>query len=258
MSDYTESGRDQRADPPAWTSSKPAHHELSARFAADLPDQHEIAANLLRRYDEPHRHHHDRRHLRAILNWIERLAEPKNDLFRVRLAGWFHDAVYAIVPGQLTNEEASARLAVADLSRCGLEQEDLNEIARLIRLTATHRANSADVDGALLCDADLAILAAPPEQYRRYVADVRAEHSTTSDDVFARGRFDILASLGCRTIFHTPAGRELESAAQTNLVAEAYELLDWLGTEPLSADDWPLNQRRPATHLLIYPQLRPK
>jgi predicted metal-dependent HD superfamily phosphohydrolase len=256
MTQHSTPGPGQGAGWPGRGSTKPASHQLIARFSVDLPDQPEIAEKLLRRYDEPHRHYHDRRHLATILDWIDRLAEGRNDVFRVRLAAWFHDAIYAVVPAQLTNEEASARLALADLSRCGLEQEDLNEIARLIRLTATHRANSADSDGALLCDADLAILAAPQDGYRRYVADVRAEHSTASDEDFARGRFDVVANLGCRTIFHTPAGRELEQDAHTNLVTEAYELLDWLGADGLTADDWPLNQRRPVAEVVLHPQLR--
>ena len=98
---------------------------------------------------------------------VDELADDQ-DLFLVRLAAWFHDAVYAIPAGQLTNEEASARLALRELSRAGLEQEDLNQVARLVRLTATHAARQPAIpEGELLCDADLAILAAPPEEYAR-------------------------------------------------------------------------------------------
>ena len=90
------------------------------------------------RYAEKHRHYHDVRHLAAVLRSIDELAAD-HDLFLVRLAAWFHDAVYAIPPGQLTNEEASARLVRRQLGRAGLEQEDINEVARLVRLTTTHR-----------------------------------------------------------------------------------------------------------------------
>ena len=60
----------------------------------------------------------------------------------------FHDAVYAIPAGQISNEEASAWLALRELSRVGLEQEDLNQIARLVRLTETHVPGPRDPEGS--------------------------------------------------------------------------------------------------------------
>ena len=96
---------------------------------------------------------------------IDELADDQ-DLFLVRLAAWFHDAVYAIPAGQVSNEEASARLAIRTLGRAGLEQEDLNQVARLVRLTETHVPGARDPEGELLCDADLAILAAPARGVR--------------------------------------------------------------------------------------------
>lgn len=236
---------------PAATTSQ----GLIDRFCADLVDQPEIAHDLLARYDQPHRHYHDRRHLSATLDRIDRLVGVRNDPFPVRIAAWFHDAVYAIPPGQVTNEEASARLALRELSRCGLEEEDLNEIARLIRLTETHQTTSTDVDGALLCDADLAILAAPEDTYRAYVADVRAEHPKLSDAEFAHGRLQVLRTFGGRTIFHTAAGREWEPAAQANLVAEAYELIDRLPETVADPDQWPLSRSRPAGRSAVHPHL---
>lgn len=248
---------DQRLDSAAVAGSEPTSSDIVDRFLTDLPDQPDLARRLLARYDEPHRHYHDRRHLAAILDWIERLATAENDMFTVRLAAWFHDAVYAIPPRQVSNEEASARLAVAELGRCGLEQEDLNEIARLIRLTAGHRASGSDPDGALLCDADLAILSGDEDTYRRYVEQVRAEHPQTDDHHFARGRLAVLRDLGGQTLFHTAAGRELTPSAQANLVAEAYELLDWLGGEEAESAEWPLTEPRPHRGTVIHPQLDP-
>ena len=67
--------------------------------------------------------------------------------------------------GQVSNEEASARLAIRRLGRTGLEQEDLTQVARLVRLTETHVPGARDPEGELLCDADLAILAAEPAAY---------------------------------------------------------------------------------------------
>ena len=122
---------------------------------------------MITRYSEPHRHYHTTKHLLHVLTMIDQLADD-HDLFLVRLAAWYHDAVYAIPPGQVSNEEASARLALRELSRVGLEQEDLNQIARLVRLTETHLPGPRDPEGELLCDADLAILASDPADYADY------------------------------------------------------------------------------------------
>jgi predicted metal-dependent HD superfamily phosphohydrolase len=199
------------------------HQELMSRWQATLPGQERIAADLLARYAEPHRHYHTAAHLARVLRMIDDLADDQ-DLFLVRLAAWFHDAVYAIPPGQVPNEEASARLAVRQLSRAGLEQEELTEVARLVRLTASHVPGSRDPEGELLCDADLAILAAPPHEYAEYAAAIRAEYAAVPEQVFVAGRLEILTTLGEGELFHTPRGRALTEAARANLAAECAAL----------------------------------
>ena len=176
------------------STEKPNTDELLDVWALCLPDQRERGQAIIDRYAEPQRRYHDTRHLASVLGWIDRLAGD-HDLFLVRLAAFFHDAVYAIPPGQVTNEEASARLALKELSRAGLEQEDLNEVARLVRLTATHAPGPRDPEGELLCDADLAVLAGTPEEYAGYVADVTEEYAFLPREVFAAGRFEVLTRL---------------------------------------------------------------
>jgi predicted metal-dependent HD superfamily phosphohydrolase len=215
--------------------------ELKDRFAELIPEHPEVADDLLDRYAQPHRHYHDQRHLAHVLDRIEQWATSKHDLFTVRLAAWFHDAVYDIPARELTNEEASARLAIRTLGRCGFEQEELGEVARLVRLTETHKPIGSDPNGELLCDADLAILGADPETYRRYRDDVRAEYGSLSDEDFDRGRFAVLQHFGGRNVFRTTKGYKLNPAAQQNLRAEATELIDRLGiADDLEPDEWPL------------------
>lgn len=221
-------------------------HELSqslnARFAELLGEHTDVGEELVRRYAEPQRRYHDQRHLAHVLDRIDEFATGKHDRFIVGLAAWFHDSVYAIPVAEISNEEASARLAIRTLGRCGFEQEEIGEIARLVRLTETHRPVGSDPDGELLCDADLAILAAEPEDYRRYVADVRAEYPRLDDQEFARGRLSVLRHFGGRDIFRTSKGRRLNDAAQANLTAEALQLIDDLGVRAdFGPDDWPLN-----------------
>ena len=50
---------------------------------------------LVERYREPHRRYHDARHLLAVLRHVDAFAGDQ-DLFLVRLAAWFHDAIYDV------------------------------------------------------------------------------------------------------------------------------------------------------------------
>lgn len=202
--------------------------ELLARWNSTLPRQQELGENLITRYSEPHRRYHTTKHLQQVLTMIDRLADD-HDIFLVRLAAWFHDAVYAIPPGQVSNEEASARLALRELSRVGLEQEDLNQVARLVRMTETHVPGPRDPEGELLCDADLAILASDPSDYADYVAAVREEYAQLPEEEFLAGRLAVLTELADREIFRTAKGRQLTDAARVNLTAEMAAVRERLG-----------------------------
>jgi predicted metal-dependent HD superfamily phosphohydrolase len=211
---------------------RPAVGGLEARLLEQwdrvLPHQRDLGRELLARYAEPHRRYHDIHHLDAVLRGIDAFADD-HDLFLVRLAAWFHDAVYAIPPGQLTNEDASARLVRRELGRAGLEQEDINEVARLVRLTATHRPGPHDPEGELLCDADLAVLAGSPAEYAGYVDAVRAEYADVPEEVFVEGRLAVMTDLLTGNLFHTTQGFRLERRARANVEAECADLERRLG-----------------------------
>lgn len=198
--------------------------DLLARWEAVLPGQRVMGQELLTRYAEPHRRYHTVAHLRSVLDRIDDFAGCDHDLFLVRLAAWFHDAVYVIPEGQVSNEEASARLAFRELGRVGLEQEDLNEVARLVRMTSTHQPRPGDKNGALLCDADLAILGASPADYQRYAAAIREEFARVDDETFCSARLEILGPLAETDIFRTSKGRKLIEQAHANLLDECESL----------------------------------
>src|SRR4051812_33746619 len=92
--------------------------ELADRWQSLLPANPELGASLVRRYAEPHRRYHNRAPLLQVLRMVDQLAGDE-DLYLVRLGAWFHDAVYDLPERELTNEEASARLSVRELSRAG-------------------------------------------------------------------------------------------------------------------------------------------
>jgi len=191
-----------------------------ARGSADGPDPLPYADNLLARWQEPQRRYHTLAHLTAVLDHIDVLQKHAADPDAVRLAAWFHDAVY--LPDRSENEERSARLAERALPEAGVARDRTAEVARLVRLTVTHDPSDDDRDGQVLCDADLAILAAPPSAYAAYTAAVREEYGFVPTDAFRTGRSAVLRQLlDLPRLFRTPYGeREWEATARYNLASE--------------------------------------
>lgn len=176
---------------------------------------------LLSRHREKHRRYHTVDHVVWVLRHVDELAaeESVSDPGAVAAAAFYHDAVYeAAYPA---NERASARLARRDLGELGWDDQRIERVSDMIEATATHRA-PADVDTAVLVDADLAVLGADPAAYQEYVDGVRAEYRSLDDAEWADGRSDVLQGFLDRdTIFSTATGRtRWESRARANIAAE--------------------------------------
>lgn len=152
---------------------------------------------MVDRHREGHRRYHTIDHVSEVLAEATRLVgfEPEADPVPVELAVWFHDAIYDPASGPGESEAASAELAVDRLPALGAADRDrlAHEVARLVRLTVSHRVVPADRSGAVLIDADLWVLSAPVERYDRYAADVRAEYHHVPDDAWTAGRSSVLA-----------------------------------------------------------------
>jgi predicted metal-dependent HD superfamily phosphohydrolase len=192
----------------------------AARGPAGGPDPVPYADDLLGRWQEPRRRYHTVGHLTAVLDHIDVLETYAHDPDVVRLAAWFHDAVY--LADRSENEERSARLAERALPEAGVPAAKTAEVARLVRLTVGHDPADDDPDGQVLCDADLAILASPPSAYAAYTAAVREEYHFVPNDAFRTGRAAILRQLlDLPRLFRTPYGTsEWEATARYNLTAE--------------------------------------
>jgi len=181
---------------------------------------------LVGRYDQTQRSYHDRRHLAEVLAALGALTAtlPAPVLW----AAYFHDAVYE--PAAHDNEQRSADLAAATLQQLDVAPAQVAEVVRLVLLTVTHEPAADDAHGGLLCDADLAILAAAPARYRAYAADVRREHDHLDEVTFRAGRAVVLRTLAGRPrLFTTALGHRLwDAPARRNLAEE----LSGLGAAP--------------------------
>ncbi len=191
---------------------------LRAAWAALAPGAPALGEELLQRWGEPHRSYHDVRHLAQCLHALDAIAAAEPVADTVRLAAWFHDAVYVGRHG--ADEDESAALALDALTTAGIPGGE--EVARLVRLTASHSPEAGDDAGAQLCDADLSILGQAAGRYHVYVRDVRLDFEHLTDADFRAGRLRVLEQLlGLDPLFRTDTGRRLwATRARANLEDE--------------------------------------
>jgi predicted metal-dependent HD superfamily phosphohydrolase len=190
-----------------------------AQLAGDSGTSRTEWAALVEAWSEPHRRYHDLAHLAAVLGIVGELAGAAADPDAVRLAAWYHDAVYD--PRRDDNEQRSAARARAGL-RGLVDPARVAEVERLVLLTAGHDPQPGDADGAVLCDADLAVLASPPDAYAGYASAVREEYRHLPDEAFAAGRAAVLEQLlALPALYRLPAVAERWTArARANMTAE--------------------------------------
>lgn len=202
-----------------------AEHWVAAVRALGGGGARAVADELVAAYGSG-RHYHDLAHVDQVVRDVGWLAvevglEPV-ERCQVELAALAHDVVYDGVPGQ--DEQRSAAWVEERLRSCGVSTEDAMRVAELVAATADHVSD--DVAMGVLMDADLAILASPPDAYAAYVAAVRREYAHVPEDAWRTGRAHVLGTLLDRDhLFVTAPGRERwEAAARRNLRAELDDL----------------------------------
>ena len=205
-------------------NSEVAWHKTAARAGLTRPDAEAVFQDLRRRYSEPGRAYHNLDHVAAMLGTVTELGYMVHDEVAVRLAVWFHDAVYDSRCGN--NEEQSAMVAAEELGRAGPSPSVPPAVGRLIMATKTHTAPPGDMDCQILLDADLAILGASAAEYDRYAQAIREEYIWVPEHAYHAGRRRVLESfLGRERIYYTDAlFVQREQAARANLRRE----VEWL------------------------------
>jgi predicted metal-dependent HD superfamily phosphohydrolase len=182
---------------------------------------------LVARWGSPERRFHNLRHLVSVLARVDELTEETHEPDVVRLAAWYHGAVFASDLAAThanrggEDETASADVAQAELVALGVPEARARHVHDLVVYLARHTPNPADPDSAVLCDADLAMLAVEPQRYKSYLEDLRAEYAHIPKGDFLRARRHILRKLLARTsLFVSPLSERWEEPARQNLSAE--------------------------------------
>jgi len=160
------------------------HVQMLGNFSADVVGR--TFDNLCASYSEPHRRYHTLAHLVTLFDCLEHHGEEIGDPARLAFATWYHDVVYD--PRRTDNEAKSAERAMKELEDLGATGELRSHVVQLILATKDHMGGGRDYDDDVFLDADFSILGAPENDYRNYVAGVRAEYSHLSDEDWKRGR----------------------------------------------------------------------
>lgn len=192
----------------------------------------EVGERVIDRHREPHRAYHGVAHVVAVLEALAELVGPPSA--ELVAAALFHDVIYD--PTASTNEADSAVLAAAELGAMGVAEDAVARVVEMIEATATHELSAiVHVDVAMagaFLDADLSILGAPGDVYRRYAAAIRTEYAHVSDADFRQGRATVLEGFLTRDRrFITDRAHALwDAQARHNLTQELATLEE--GSDP--------------------------
>jgi predicted metal-dependent HD superfamily phosphohydrolase len=201
---------------------------LLEQFSVAPADAFPLFDRLVAAYSAPERHYHNLEHLGEMFRVASRLGTSVDDPAAVQLAIWFHDAVYDTRAKD--NEVRSGDLAVELLTPLGLPGELIAKVVELVRATAHLPSTDAEVDRntEVMLDADLAILGAAEERYRRYASDIRMEYAWVPDAEYRKGRSAVLQLFldRPRIYRHPLLIEEGEAQARANMKAELEQLAE--------------------------------
>ena len=218
-------------DAPQWLLSAFVRSAVGAGATAPTEQIRDAGQALVDRWGSPGRSFHNLKHLVDVLIRVDELVEETHQPDVVRLAAWYHGAIfdaadrkaYANRGGE--DEIASARLAYDELIALGVPEARAQRVHDLVVALVRHAPNPADFDCAVLCDADLAMLATEPQKYKAYVQDIRAEYSHLPLEDYVRARVRIIHKLLARpSLFVSPLGSAWEEPARQNLSGELQRL----------------------------------
>jgi predicted metal-dependent HD superfamily phosphohydrolase len=195
------------------------HHWDQLLRAARIPGTLGACAfdELCRAYQQEHRHYHTLQHLEHMLGLVY---ESGNAYPAALWATWYHDLVYQ--PGHVDNELLSAEQARAALTHLHVPETVIVRTEQIILATRSHTFAGTDPVLQGVLDADMAILGAPPDRYRRYCEQVRHEFGKLAEPVFRLGRRQFLEQvLAQERIFATEwFWQRFEAQARANLAGE--------------------------------------
>jgi len=180
-----------------------------------------LMEQIKNRYSEAHRAYHTWAHIESLLGHYEAYKGLLRDPTRVLWAIYYHDAVYD--PAAQDNEVRSAAL-MREQGAPYLPDARIVQVEKMILATIKHQMPEGlgfDVrsDCAAFLDFDLAILAAPDEEFDAYEANVRKEYAFVPEETFVGARKAVLEGFLARPqLYFSPMlARQWTERARANL-----------------------------------------
>jgi len=198
--------------------------KLLDELGVDPADYQEVFEMLVALYNGPDRFYHDLSHIQDLLNIVAGFKDHIQDYTAMRLAIWFHDAIYDA--SAKDNEAKSAGLAKRTLARLGLPSDLVLRVQELILATDGHHAVPHDLDAQILLDADLSPLGASLEAFTQDGLDLLREAPWLSEAEYPAARRKVLESFLERDrLYQTEWFHDrFEAQAKGNMVREIKRL----------------------------------
>lgn len=191
-------------------------YQLGMELDAKEKTWNRVFADLVRRYQSPHRKYHNLDHIKTCLQYLDRSDMPGRVRQELSLAFWFHDAVYH--PLRRDNERRSAALAARRLRNAGFERPLIQRVKQLILMTRNHKVPPGEPWAELFADIDLAILSESSDRFAEYQTQIADEFGMLPKFKFQRGRRKVLNRLLSRDrIYLSPQFAHREGQARENL-----------------------------------------
>lgn len=218
-------------DVPQWLLPAYVQAMSHAGATASREQLRDMGTNLITLWSTPDRAFHNLRHLIDLLTRVDELSEETRNPDLVRLAAWYHGAIFSVSADQAMHrnggedEAASAALAYEELTMAGVSEKNANRVSELIMNLRRHDLPTSDIDAAALSDADLGCLAIEPQRYREYSHLIYSEYAHLPLLSYLRTRTTIVRKLLARDrLFASPLGQHWERPARENLEAELRRL----------------------------------
>ena len=218
-------------DVPQWLLPAYVQSMSHAGATASREQLRDMGTNLITLWSTPDRAFHNLRHLIDLLTRVDELSEETRNPDLVRLAAWYHGAIFSVSADQAMHrnggedEAASAALAYEELTEAGVSEKNANRVSELIMNLRRHNLPTSDIDAAALSDADLGCLAIEPQRYREYSRLIYSEYAHLPLLSYLRTRTTIVRKLLARDrLFASPLGQHWERPARENLEAELRRL----------------------------------
>ena len=220
------------ADAPQWLFSSFVDTMQEIGASAPIPILEAEARDLISRWNAKGRILHNTRHLIKTLARIDEIASTAHDPEVLRVALWYQGAVLnrsfdVFQRGTDSDEQEFSALyhARSRMETLGLSEDVISRIQELMMALFTHRADPSDMDAQVLIDADLGMLAASPQDFKRFRESLREECPDLCDTDYVRARrLAIKKILAREQIFHSPLALAWEETARANLEAESAKL----------------------------------